>query len=124
MILLCQLPATVFHNFFINKLITIRGKITLSLTKLDLNPAPSSFMPGIDWISKFCHSAPVTTSDAYQVIVNLKNSMSNFDFILTVILKKCTFFAPSITHLANLSFKQSSFQDLLKTGCVKPILKN
>ena len=110
---------TSFKNFFINKILKIRRDIAARLSSIssafsNLSLKCSVFFNGF---------LPVSVDEVASIINSTKCKSSPIDTIPTVVLKRCVdIFAPSLAHLANLSFSAGVFPDKFKLGHVIPLL--
>jgi len=116
------LTAASFIKFFQDKLDKIKLNIATSLmaapvdVHTDVNP--KSVPP------PFSGFAPVSVDTVRDALLKMTSKTNVLDFIPTFLLKEHSgLFAPSLTHLCNLSFSQGLFPTVFKTGCITPILK-
>ena len=66
----------------------------------------------------------VSVSEVLKLIAQLPNKSSPRDILPTTLLKQCAaVFAPTIAHLANISFKDGVFPSVFKTAQVLLLLK-
>ena len=67
---------------------------------------------------------PASVDEVASIINSTKCKNSPIDVIPTVVLKRCVdIFAPSLAHLANLSFSSGVFPEKFKLGHVIPLIK-
>ena len=99
---------TSFKKFFIDKLLRIRRDISSRLTII----STTFFSYSLKCSLHFSGFPPVSEDEMAAVINSTRCKTSSVDIIPTVVLKRCVgIFAPSLAHLANLSFTECSLQD-------------
>ena len=116
------LTSSSFNNFFQNKIKQIKIKISETLPTLvgtyDYKDIPDTSHPG------FVCFNDVSLETVTSVIRGMNSKSNMLDFMPTFLLKECvTLFAPSITHLCNMSLLTGFFPTEFKVGCITPILK-
>jgi len=109
-----------FKTFFINKLLTIRKDIASKLAAYSIAP-PLAIPHEVPFLRQF---EPVTSAEVIRIISSMKSKSSPLDTIPTTVLKRCVpVFAPSLAHMANLSFQSGIFPAKFKRGHIIPLLK-
>ena len=114
---------TGFKKFFIDKLLRIRrdisSRLTIICTTFSSHPLKCSL--------HFSGFPPVFEDEMAAVITwwsSTRCKTSPVDKIPTLVLKRCVgIFAPSLAHLANLSFTNGVFPARFKLGHVIPLIK-
>lgn len=112
-----------FSDYFINKLSIICQTISDRLLfdysgRAEAIPIPTQVPPLLS------HFGLVTESDTLKVIKDCPLKTSPLDFMPISLIKDCSdIFAPLICRLANLSFTEGIFPELLKVGQITPLIK-
>jgi Reverse transcriptase (RNA-dependent DNA polymerase) len=112
-----------FSDYFTNKLSIISQTISDRLLfdysgRTETIPIPAQ-VPLL-----LSHFSLVTESDTLKVIKDCRLKTSPLDFMPISLIKDCRdIFAPLICRLANLSFTEGIFPELLKIGQITPFLK-
>ena len=116
----CQMLASGFNQFFMDKLARIHDTIAVSL-QLSSEPFSS---PRLHTGPTLSQLAPTSAAEVLKVLSSTRLKASPLDVLPTALLRSCaTAFAPVIAHMANLSFSEGCFPAASKTACVLPLLK-
>ena len=99
---------TSFKNFFIGKILKIRRDIAARLSSISSTFSNYSMRCTLH----FSGLQPASVDEVASIINSTKCKNSPIDVIPTVVLKRCVdIFAPSLAHLANLSFSSGVFPE-------------
>ena len=104
-----QTLANSLASFFYQKIVSLKESISL---KLHGSPTPFDFdLPHSGEVLSDFLPGPVTPAEVSQLLRSMSNKSSPLDYILTSLLKSCANTFPIlISHMANLSFTQATFQ--------------
>ena len=109
-----------FAKFFINKIISLKHSVALTLSTINIFHAPDPIYLGepLDSVTD------VTADEVLKLISSMPSKFSSVDFIPTSLIKLCSLvFSEIIATLANLSFSQGIFPTKFKEASVVPLLK-
>ena len=109
-----------FAKFFINKIISLKHSVALTLSTINIFHAPDPIYLGepLDSVTD------VTADEVLKLISSMPSKSSSVDFIPTSLIKLCPLvFSEIIATLANLSFSQGIFPAKFKEASVVPLLK-
>ena len=118
--------ASVFSEFFIDKIVKIRNLIShdaLMNAFDDIRQNIVSDLP-VHTGSSFDHFAPATEDEIKMLIMKSPSSSSELDPVPTWLLKECLpAFLPNLTRIVNLSLQNADIPISLKRAVVRPLLK-
>ena len=106
-----------FAKFFINKIISLKHSVALTLSTISIFHAPDSIYVGepLDSVTD------VTADEVLKLILSMPSKSSSVDFIPTSLIKLCPLaFFEIIATLANLSFSQGIFPTKFKKPSLDP----
>ena len=108
-----------FAKFFINKIISLKHSVALTLSTINIFHAPDPIYVGepLDSVTD------VTADEVLKLISSMPSKSSSVDFIPTSLIKLCPLvFSEIIATLANLSFSQGIFPTKFKEASVVPVV--
>ncbi len=115
----------VFGQYFIDKIIKIRGDISLEETEGVFNEIASNVLPDSVYITEELTSfTPTTNSEIESLIRKSPGTTCGLDPIPTDLLKQCLpELLPVLTKIVNLSLQNADVPSSLKRAVVTPLLK-
>ena len=113
--------STIISESFARKIVDLKHNISQRLGGQPPTPLKSDAKNTGDVLTEL---RPVTVEEVSNMLKSMPAKSSALDVIPTVLLKQCTdIFAPIISHLANLSFREGVFPSRFKMAQVSPLLK-